>query len=396
TMCGKGGKVYITEDMLRAIVVEQSKKGPTGRNQVEQLEFYISRIERLWEFTSLTTLHLNNNNIQKMEGLSRLTTLKCLKLQFWKTWIPLRNLFLLTWPITEEENYKLFIIAFFPNVKYLDYRYVNSEIVSTLIILFYYSVIEDLEREKKTEALKAQQAELQTHVDAFVESLNGSFLFEHMFKDDPLENKLQSVPEIAQKMTELCVQLFETGLVEHRRRQAEVNSFFTSHSLTTADIMQKETKLLGEFEKYFKEVNNLTFSNELTKLQKHLLTLEFKLISQIEVELEDKYHEKMQGIVTSTIEKVSRHHGVEDLSDDVKMVFLDKETVMGALTTAHENHLLIIRDRENQMITRANAWKSRLIKKLQEKEIQRNRKVLSHITTCVDHYDEELHKLFSR
>uniref|UniRef100_A0A3B4B9M8 Dynein regulatory complex subunit 3 n=1 Tax=Periophthalmus magnuspinnatus TaxID=409849 RepID=A0A3B4B9M8_9GOBI len=185
TMCGKGGKVYITEDMLRAIVVEQSKKGPTGRNQVEQLEFcevqkldlgsrHISRIERLWEFTSLTTLHLNNNNIQKMEGLSRLTTLKCLNLSFNNIvkiegleslkkleelnlsdnritvlenmdsleklvsfnmvccLKKLKNLFTLNFcgnPLSEEENYKLFIIAFFPNVKYLDYRYVNSEIV---------------------------------------------------------------------------------------------------------------------------------------------------------------------------------------------------------------------------------------------------------------------------
>ncbi|XP_055021378.1 dynein regulatory complex subunit 3 [Boleophthalmus pectinirostris] len=230
-----------------------------------------------------------------------------------------------------------------------------------------------------------------------------------------------------QKMTELCVQLFETGLIEHRRRQAEVNSFFTGHSETTAEIMHKETELFWEFDKYLKELKKESATAlqtdhkaELNKLQKHLLTLEFKLISQIEMmikeldmvltdmvgtlistfaqcrELEDKYHEKVQEIVTVTIENVSRNHGVEDLADDAKMVFLDKETVMSALTTAHENHLLTIGDRENQLITHANSWKSRFIKKLQEKELQRNRMALSLIITSLDNYEEELHKLFNR
>ncbi|XP_072299962.1 dynein regulatory complex subunit 3 [Eucyclogobius newberryi] len=528
-MSGKGEKARITEEHLRAIVAEQFIKGPAGRNQVERLEFYevqkldlgskhISRIERLWEFTSLTTLHLNNNYIQKMEGLSRLTNLTSLNLSFNNIMkiegleslkkleeLNLRNnkisalenldsleklvslnmannilqelsqmLYLKNFknlltlnfcgnPLSEEENYKLHIIAFFPNLKYLDYTYINRETKKQASVKFHIELqkldLEEAEKEKKTEALKTQESDLQLHAEAFVESLNGSFLFEHMFKYDPLANKLQSVPEISaqqepyplyllilnvsltfkEKMTGLCVQLFETGLVEHKRRQAEVNSFFTGHRMTTAEIMQKETELLGAFEKYFKELKNesaTTFQtfqasahkDELNKLQKHLLTLEFKLISQIEMmikkldvalaemvgafcdtaqeiyplrknsfaqcrELENKYHEKVQEIIAVTIEEVTRDHGVEDLSDDVKMVFLDKETVMGALTTAHENHLLALQDRENLLITRANAWKSKCIKKLQEKELQRNRKTLSHIAKYVDHYEEELHKI---
>ncbi|XP_072290731.1 dynein regulatory complex subunit 3-like [Eucyclogobius newberryi] len=501
-MNGKGEKARITEEFLQGIVAEQCIKGHTRCNQVEQLKLcevpkldlgskHISRIERLWEFPSLTTLHLNNNCIQKIEGLSRLTNLTSLNLSFnnirkieglqsLKKLEELnlcnnkisvlenmdslgklvslnmannilqdlcqvlylknfKNIFSLNFcgnPLSEEENYTLHIIAFFPTLKYLDYTYINREMKKQASVKFYIELqkldLEKAENEKETEALKTQEAELHMHVDAFVESLNGSFLFEHMFKNDPQVNHLQSVPEIAaqqkifkQDITELCVQLFETGLVEHNRRQAEVNSFFAGHSMIKMEIMQKETELLEEF-KYFKELKTRqtlpasAYKDELNKLQKHLLTLEFKLISQIEMmikkldvilaemigtfcetaqetfeksrKLEDEYHEKVKGIVATTIANVARDHDVEDLSEDVKILFLDTESVTGALTTAHDNHLNALRDRENKMITRANAWKSRLAKNLEEKELQRNRIALSHITKYVDHYEKELHR----
>lgn len=58
-----------------------------------------------------------------------------------------------------------------------------------------------------------------------------------------------------EKMTKLCVQLFEVGLVEHKRRQAEVNSFFSSNAKATTDIKQKEKQILEEFEEHLREVN---------------------------------------------------------------------------------------------------------------------------------------------
>uniref|UniRef100_A0A8C6T0D3 Dynein regulatory complex subunit 3 n=1 Tax=Neogobius melanostomus TaxID=47308 RepID=A0A8C6T0D3_9GOBI len=426
-MYGKGITARLTEENLRSVVAEQRVKGPTGHSvsQLERLDAGISIIENLWEFTSLTTLHLNNNFIQKLEGLSRLTNLSNLNLSFNKIMEiegleslkklkelnlssnnisvldnfdslenlvsfnivmylrKFKNLFTLNFsgnPLCEEDNYIWFVIAFFPNLKFLDYRYVKSDTVKLSRL--------DLEMEKKSF--------LQ---DAFVESLNGPLLFEDMIKDDPLANQLQSVPEVAlltfqQKMTELCVQLFEAGLVELRRRQAEVNAFFTSHSIIKAEIMQEESHLLEEFDKYFKMVNYFICCNR-KKLHNHLLALEFKLIGQIEVGasqsyLEDEYHQKVQGIVAATIENVEKDEDVDDLPDDV---FLDKETVMEALATAHENHLLTIRDRESQLNTRANAWKSRLLK---EEEVHRNRVALTDFTTYVDHYEEELRRLFNR
>ncbi|CAL9693392.1 unnamed protein product [Knipowitschia caucasica] len=391
-MFGRGRKPWTADDIIQNVVAQRGKD--SRRNVDQEVEFgevkeldlgsrCFSRIERLWQFSSLTTLLLNNNGIQKIEGLSRLYNLRTLNLSFnaimkieglenlkkleelnlcnnniavLENMDSLEKLVLLNMsnnvlkelsqvlylkilkhlytlnfsgnPLSEEGNYELFIVAFFPNLTYLDYKYVNKEFKERASVEFHIKLQklydENVAKETKTEELKSQQEEQQLHLDAFVESLNGSFLFERMFKDDPLSDRLKSVPEIEaqhkpypfyllnqslftlqqqqqrccvlnvpltlkEKMTGLCVQLFETGLVEHERRRAEVDSFYRCHSDTIAHIIQKETEVLGEFEQYFKEMKKelatlqtVQGKDELNKLQKDLLTLEFKLISQIE------------------------------------------------------------------------------------------------------------------
>uniref|UniRef100_A0AAV2KK02 Dynein regulatory complex subunit 3 n=1 Tax=Knipowitschia caucasica TaxID=637954 RepID=A0AAV2KK02_KNICA len=351
-MFGRGRKPWTADDIIQNVVAQRGKD--SRRNVDQEVEFgevkeldlgsrCFSRIERLWQFSSLTTLLLNNNGIQKIEGLSRLYNLRTLNLSFnaimkieglenlkkleelnlcnnniavLENMDSLEKLVLLNMsnnvlkelsqvlylkilkhlytlnfsgnPLSEEGNYELFIVAFFPNLTYLDYKYVNKEFKERASVEFHIKLQklydENVAKETKTEELKSQQEEQQLHLDAFVESLNGSFLFERMFKDDPLSDRLKS-----EKMTGLCVQLFETGLVEHERRRAEVDSFYRCHSDTIAHIIQKETEVLGEFEQYFKEMKKelatlqtVQGKDELNKLQKDLLTLEFKLISQIE------------------------------------------------------------------------------------------------------------------
>lgn len=471
-------------------------------SEVQELDLisrHISKIMRLWEFTSLKTLNLNNNSIKKIEGLSRLTNLISLNLSFnnieklegleslekleelnlsdnrisvlenmdsleklvafniannhlkqldqvmyLRMFKKLSTLNLSGNPLSEQDDYKFFITAFFPKLKYLDYRYLNMDIKKEAGAKYHIQLqqlhLQELEETKKAEALKAKQEEQQLHADAFVELLNGSSLFEQMFKDDPQANQLQSVPEIAaqlktfkQKITERCVQLFETGLAEHKQRQAEVNSFNTSYNKTTADTRQREAQLIEEFQHHFQGMKKESdpssqtlkaCTDELNQLQKSLLTEELKLIREIEMmtkkldtvitemvatfsetaqeifaqcrELEDHNDAKVQEIATTILENVAKHHRVEDLSEDVKMLFLDKDVVMNALKTAHENHLVTLRDRESQLTARANAWKTRLIKKLEEKELLRNMMALSHINTYVDHYRQEVDRLFNR
>lgn len=129
--------------------------------------------------------------------------------------------------------------------------------------------------------------------DAFVEYLNGSYLFKSMFSDDPEAEMLLCVPGVApllqtyplpfmpsnpcryfncnlgksfleflnpaltfeHQMVDLCMQLFETGLSEHERRQTEVNSFFSAETKAMTNSQQQATQIIVKFEQQQNEVS---------------------------------------------------------------------------------------------------------------------------------------------
>lgn len=71
---------------------------------------------------------------------------------------------------------------------------------------------------------------------SFFEFLNPTFTFEN-------------------EMVELCMQLFQTGLSEHKRRETEVNSFFSGQDKTVTDYQQKASQILANFEQQHKKVS---------------------------------------------------------------------------------------------------------------------------------------------
>ncbi|CAB1429319.1 unnamed protein product [Pleuronectes platessa] len=222
-----------------------------------RLDFkYILKIDNLWDFTSLTRLYLNNNFIKKITGVDHLVNLTWLNLSFNRIekiegLASLRKLELLNLsnnrisvienidqldalthfgiannlleqldnvlclrvmkklftlnlsgnPLSKEEDYSLFIAAFFPNLRCLDYRLISEETKKEASIK-YFGAIEkirqdQMQKQQADEAEQSQRAELQLHRDAFVELLNGSHLFKSMFKDDPEAETLQSVTGVA-------------------------------------------------------------------------------------------------------------------------------------------------------------------------------------------------------
>ncbi|KAG8007012.1 Dynein regulatory complex subunit 3 [Nibea albiflora] len=222
-----------------------------------QLEFRnIPKIQFLWEFTSLTRLDLNNNLIEKIEGLGCLVNLTWLTLSFNKIEkiegleslrkLELLNLthnriavienldtleklthlyigsncleqlddvlylrkfetlFALTLsgnPLSKEDEYKYFIAAYFPKLMYLDYKLLDAKTKNEAAVKFHLILekmkAEELQIQQAKETEQRQEDEAKLHKDAFVEFLNGSYMFKSMFKDDPEAEILPSVPGMA-------------------------------------------------------------------------------------------------------------------------------------------------------------------------------------------------------
>lgn len=59
------------------------------------------------------------------------------------------------------------------------------------------------------------------------------------------------------QMVELCMQLCETGLAEHKRRETEVNSFFGGQNEAVKHYQQKASHILPDFEQRRKAVSRL-------------------------------------------------------------------------------------------------------------------------------------------
>ncbi|XP_037647218.1 dynein regulatory complex subunit 3 [Sebastes umbrosus] len=459
----------------------------------------IPKINHLWEFTSLDRLDLNSNLIKKIEGLDRLINLTWLNLSFnsiekiegleslqklevlnlsnnrisvienmgkleklshffiannligqldnvlyLRKFKKLFSINLFGNPASKEDDYKLSIAAYFPNLMLLDYRLLDEKTKKEAFTKYQFILEEmnrkELEMQRADEAKQLQEAEVKIHTDAFVEFLNGSHLFESMVKDDPEAETLRCVPEVAEllqtfehQMVELCTQLFEIGLDEHKRRETEVNSFYSGQNKAVTDYQQKASHMLAHFEPQHKkrivklpqlsdpdilEDNINHCRDEITQLCNSLMEVECQLVSRLEDiinkldviisdmvgnfsetvqrifvqcrDLEDNYHEKVLAVAGNLDMDDLDEKG---MPDDVKNLFTDKDTVMDALATGHENHQLTIKDRETQLVTRVDAWKVALITGIQDKELKRNRMRISDIHRYVDYLFEQLDEM---
>ncbi|XP_077388772.1 dynein regulatory complex subunit 3 isoform X2 [Festucalex cinctus] len=458
----------------------------------------IKKIDHLWKFSSLTKLNLNNNFIKKIEGLDHLVnltwlnlsfnnikkieglngllklevlnlsnnrislienmdslmelTILCIannKLQQLNNVVYLRKfkkLFTLNIdgnPIPEEndeEKYTLFLAAYFQQLKYLNNIFLNEDIRNRASAKYNLDIEEmnqgELQAQQAAEEKRKQEAILQMHEDAFVEQLNGDYLYTNIIQNDAELKKLHCLPGVDElleafehQLVDLCNQLFEVGLTEFKRRDAEVDSFFSRLNVDVTDNQSRASKVLADFQMEHKQEapedekkSKMDIClKEIDVLCYNLMAIEFQLYSYLEEtikkfdnnisemtgsfsetaqgifvhcrELEDSHHQKITQIAVTTLEVVAKGEAEDDLPDDVRMLFLDKNTVMDTLAASHDNHLQTINDRETQLVTRAEAWKVALIKGIEDSELKRNRMRIADIHRYADYLRVQLKEL---
>ncbi|XP_067238775.1 dynein regulatory complex subunit 3 [Chanodichthys erythropterus] len=462
----------------------------------------ILKIYHLWNFTSLRKLQLDNNVIEKIEGLENLTNLVWLDLSFNNIEViegldslvklqdlslfnnrisviekldTLQNLHVLSIgnntiaqldnviylrkfkklstlnlagnPMCDEENYKIFVTAYLPDLVYLDYRLLDEQTREAAFAKYQYAVEEmqhnELQEQQAIEAQKISNEELQQHKDAFVEFLNGPQLFNSMFTDDPDAEKLALLPGMEalleifkSKMEALCVQIFDAGLTQHTRRTAEVESFFTCSREAVADNRHKAAQIAADFENTRRqkivemqeiadaellEAHITSCHEQADQLSETLMSLELQLVDQLEDifkdfernisdmvggfieyvqgifalcrDLENQHHEQQLEIALATLEKVVKNELEEEIPDDVAMLLVDKDTVTNAVSASHDTHMQKIDNREDELLTRINSWMGGLLKSINNDEVKRNRKRISEIQNYIRFVKDDLNEM---
>ncbi|XP_067912054.1 dynein regulatory complex subunit 3 isoform X2 [Heterodontus francisci] len=414
----------------------------------------IEMIEGLDELVKLEDLSLYSNRISNIENMDLLVNLQIFSIGknhisnletiiYLRRFKKLRTLNLAGNPVCEDERYSMYIPAFLPNLMYLDFRLIDK--TTEMALEMHRSAVANLVYHedvafKKLEKNRLQEEELALHKAAYVEYLNGPGLFNTMFTEDLEARKLlllPGVPEFVEiykvEFTDICQKLFEYGLKGYDNREKELEHFLECLGEAIEDNQQRGVKVIKEFEdknkEHFNEIQHITesqvlesriryFREEIDQLWSKLMNLEMQLVDQLEEstrefernisemvstyienvqaliaqcrDLENHHNENMLEIAMSSYDKMGKNEGEEEMPEELRALFIDKDTVINTVNASHDLHLLKIDNQEDKMVTRANGWVTDMIEKLHTDEINRNRKRVLEIYTYVSHWRDEL------
>ncbi|XP_056359316.1 dynein regulatory complex subunit 3 [Oenanthe melanoleuca] len=404
--------------------------------KLQDLSLYsnrISKIEHMDTLQELQIFSIGKNNLTILEDVVCLRRLKSL-----------RTLNLSGNPFCREEHYTLFVVAHLPNLVYLDFKLVRGS-TRKVAALKYRDLTKPLEQEEAQvlalqETQEAKQKELDYHQTAFVEYLNGSFLFDSLYEEDRDAAKLAFLPGVEdllqaykEEFVSVCVNLFNYGLEEYEKREAEVSKFYKRyHEILT--VNQEESKrIISDFESqnqrrldelYQAGSGDLAESEvaqgkeEIRQLWDALMTLEALVSNDLEEllqdfkrsidviastftesiqgifnqcrDLENEHHKKLMKIVIATQEKLDMDPFDDSLPEDVQRLFDDKKTIVNIVNMAHSIRLRKIDKRESDMLCNIYQWQISATEKAFQTENDRNRACIGKILCFINTLQKEL------
>ncbi|NWR22462.1 DRC3 protein, partial [Emberiza fucata] len=372
--------------------------------KLQDLSLYnnrISTIEHMDTLQELQIFSIGKNNLTCLEDVIYLRRLKSLQ-----------TLNLSGNPFCSEEHYRLFVVAHLPSLVYLDFKLVRSSTVRFLHSLTGKSGSSILQSLCFVPALGAgslQKSGSQKHTAAFVEYLNGPFLFDSLHEEDGEATKLVSLPGVEELLqaypswfVSVCESLYNYGLEEYEKREAEVSKFHKRLHEILAVNQEESRRILSDFESRnerrldelyqdgsgeIADSKRAQGKEEIQQLWDALMTLEALVSNDLEEllqdfkrsidaiastfteniqgiypfhsrcrDLENQHFEKVMEIVQAILKKIALFELEEDFPDDLRTLFEDKTTVVNIISVSHSIRLRKIDKRESDMLCNTYQW----------------------------------------
>ncbi|KAH0791016.1 dynein regulatory complex subunit 3 [Histomonas meleagridis] len=397
--------------------------------ELEELSLFNNQIKKIEGFPILPKLKLLSLGRNKIEDLGELAHLFKLK--------ALRVLTLTENPIREKEIFKLTVLAYLPNLRFLDYARVtaadiidakerNSENLNNL------QQSDDYERVQQ-ETKKAEEARNQLLRDSFLTKISN--LHNSLFRKDSDHNKIRTISEIAEpylKFTDDLKRTIESFvnemIVQNRLLDEEESLFNQAYNYISEenrlqmveivkDLERRRRVFMESFnteEEQTNETNesneNKTFLTEIDEIKDELFTEEFSLVDQVtemihmyETELDDRmniindkiilffgsirnlendYNEKVMDICVRLWEKFSQG-AILDVSDEIRSILVDKDSLLTTITQSHEHRTTKLYRRQEDI---TNMYKRKieiLTSNARQTDLERNRKRIAEISNYI-------------
>lgn len=417
--------------------------------KLEDLSLYSNRItliENLEQCQNLQCLSLGNNSIESLDQILKFRQLKSL-----------RMLTLKGNPISEEQDYKTFVLGYVDGLKYLDYALVDPAEVHAAKDTLHDEL---LDVEEKESVVAEKVARDKSHSE-FMQQLDeagivfAQILFDDMFSDDPDLEKLKHLPG-----TKDCIEVFrsqfksfsdefiKTAMETYGKKKKEIGEFTRVIKQIRTKDDSESTQLIETFEKSKKTaLASLMFSynnhdvgspgqrsdhqdtvkkllDELDNVGDELMSIELRLVEKFEFlmdefenrmneiknaclemqqgffraveEQEDKFSVNLRSGAMDLVERLLKEELAEDYLDDEAMKLVgDKDVCNTALSGSHDLHLGKILKREDEARALENRRFQELISNLNSTEKARNRDRILQIHDFCGETKRKLKELLS-
>ncbi|XP_059340591.1 dynein regulatory complex subunit 3 [Ammospiza nelsoni] len=377
--------------------------------KLQDLSLYsnrISTIEHMDTLQELQIFSIGSNNLTVLENVIYLRRLKSLQ-----------TLNLSGNPFCSEEHYRLFVVAHLPSLVYLDFKLVRKS-TAKAAALKYQHLTKPLEEEEAQvlalqEVEDAKQKELEQQQAAFVEYLNGPFLFDSLHEEEGEATKLVSLPGVEEllqaykeEFVSVCESLYNYGLEEYEKREAEVSKFYKRLHEILAVNQEESKRIISDFETRnetrldelyqdgsgeIADSKRAQGKEEIQQLWHALMLLETLVSNDLECrDLENQHFEKVMEIIQAILKKIALFELEEDFPEDLRTLFEDKITIVNITSMSHSIRLRKIDKRESDMLSNTYQWQKSVREKAFQRESDRNRACIEKIICFMDTLQKEL------